>query len=289
MDSIPNISFQSTDKRKDFELLDLTGLFARIPAIQDHNPMRPHRISFFALLIVTEGTGSHQIDLKEYPLEAGTILKIAKEQVHAFQNNATYKGYLIVFTEAFVLNYFSKSSIKLISHFYNYHIKPPVAHDKRLNEALLNQLIPELEIENTFARKNIVASLLDLYLLRLERSSNQSQLQNSESKNYKRFIQFKNLVESNYTTTRNVKDYAEKMLVSTKLLNQTVKEFTLNTAKSFIDNYVILEAKRGIVSTAKSFKEIAFDIGFDEVTNFTKFFKKKMGVTPKEFRKAQPQ
>ncbi|MGB5436910.1 MAG: helix-turn-helix transcriptional regulator [Maribacter sp.] len=267
--------------------MDLTELFARIPTIEDHNPTRPHRISFFALLIVTEGTGSHQIDLKEYPLKAGTVLKIAKGQVHAFQNNATYKGYLIVFTEAFVLNYFSKSSIKLISHFYNYHITSPIAQDKRLNEAWLNQLIPELETENTFARKNIIASLLDLYLLRLERKSHNNKLQINNSKRYNTFIQFKDMVESNYTTTRNVKDYAEKMLVSTKLLNQTVKEFTLNTAKSFIDNYVILETKRAIVSTEKSFKEIAFDIGFDEVTNFTKFFKKKMGATPKEFRRAQ--
>lgn len=289
MKNIPNISFESAENAHDFELLDLTELFARIPSIQDHDPSRPHRISFFALLIVTKGTGSHQIDLKEYPLKTGTALKIAKGQVHAFQNNPKYEGFLIVFTEAFVMNYFSKSSIKLISHFYNYHITTPIAHDTKANAAFLNQLVQELGTENTFARKNIIASLLDIYLLRLERSANRSQIQNSESKHYLRFIQFKNLVESNYTATRNVKDYAEKIHVSTKLLNQTVKEFTLNTAKSFIDNFVILEAKRAIVSTEKSLKEIAFDIGFDEVTNFTKFFKKKMGVTPKQFRKEQLQ
>lgn len=92
---IPNIAFAGNEKMHDFELLNLTELFARIPKIENHNPTKPHRISFFALLIVTGGKGTHQIDLKEYSIEPGTVLKIAKGQVHAFEKNATYEGYLI--------------------------------------------------------------------------------------------------------------------------------------------------------------------------------------------------
>ena len=120
--------------------------------------------------------------------------------------------------------------------------------------------------------------------LNLELNNN---LKNLNSKLYQTFIQFRNLVESDYTTTRNVKEYAYKMNVSTKHLNQVVKDFSLSTAKSFIDEYVILEAKRAIVSTDKSIKEIAFKTGFDELTNFTKFFKKRMNISPKDFRNSQ--
>ncbi|MEP2239149.1 MAG: helix-turn-helix domain-containing protein, partial [Maribacter sp.] len=95
---------------------------------------------------------------------------------------------------------------------------------------------------------------------------------------------FKNQVEENYIKTRNVKDYAEMLSITTKNLNEVVKEFTLDTAKTFIDNYVILEAKRAIVSTDLSFKEIAFELGFDELTNFTKFFKNKVQLSPKAFK-----
>jgi len=285
--NIPNISFQSAENANDFEILNLSNLFARIFTDLDHNPTLPHRITFFALLIVTKGTGTHQIDLKEYDLKAGSVLKIAKGQVHAFQNNPQYEGFLIIFTEDFVLNYFSKSSINLISHLYNYHTTSPIANDKIGNEAFLNQLISELKTENQYGQKNIVASLLDIYLLRLERKTHTNNEQDHNSKRYDTFIKFKNLVESDYTATRNVKDYADKLFISTKHLNQVVKDFTLNTAKSFIDDYVILEAKRAIVSTEKSLKEIAFDTGFDEVTNFTKFFKNKMNMTPKAFKSQQ--
>jgi AraC-like DNA-binding protein len=281
--NIPNISFQSVEKSKDFECLNLTDLFARMPDIVDHNPTQPHRISFFALLLVTKGFGTHQIDLKEYDLQAGTVLKIAKGQVHAFQKNAQYEGFLMLFTEDFVVNHFSKSSINMISHLYNYHISSPICSNEAGNKIFLDQLMVEVKNENNYAKENIVAALLNLYLLRLEREFNDT-LENNNSNHYAIFIQFKNLVEAHYTNTRNVKDYANKLFISTKHLNQVVKAFTLNTAKHFIDDFVILETKRAMVSSNNSLKEIAYAVGFDEVTNFTKFFKKHTDLTPKEFK-----
>ncbi|HDZ05987.1 hypothetical protein LCGC14_0121680 [marine sediment metagenome] len=286
MKEIPNISFQGPDNTKDFECLILTELFTRIPEMTDHDPTQSHRIHFFALLIVTKGTGKHTIDLKEYTLKKGSVLKIAKGQIHAFQKNADYEGFLLIFTEDFVLNHFSKSSIAIISHLYNYHITSPISNNESLNEDFLKELSFELNNINTFAQINIVAALIDLYLLRLERNSRSNTEQNN-SKYYPVFITFKNLVEERYIKTRNVKDYAEMLSITTKHLNEIVKEFTLNTAKTFIDNYVVLEIKRAIVSTNRSFKEIAFDTGFDELTNFTKFFKKNMNLSPKEFRNKQ--
>ena len=287
MKTIPNISFETEANNTGFELLNLTNLFARIDNIKNHDPRQPHRIYFFALLIVTKGIGKHQIDLKEYDLRAGTVLKIAKGQVHAFQTNPNYQGYLILFTEEFVINYFSKSSFKLISHLYNYYLSSPIAFDKTNSKKLIGDLTAELSHENAFAQNNIIAAILDLYLLKLERASTAKAIQFKESKGQDSFMQFKKLVENDYTKTRNVKDYADKMFVTTKYLNKVVKAFTINTAKAFIDEYVVLEAKREIVSTQKSLKEIAYSMGFDEVTNFTKFFKKHSYTTPKAFRNSQ--
>lgn len=284
MNTIPNISFQSTDNIKEFEFINLSILFEKFKTELDHNPNLPHRLAFFSLIIVTKGKGSHQIDLVDYSIQKGSVLKIAKGQVHAFEKEAKYEGYMILFTEAFVLNYFTSSSIQLISHLYNYHLSSPIVNGQKLNENFIDQLILEFNEENTYGQKNIVAAILALYLLKLERNFRDNSIQNQNSKHYTLFIQFKNLVETHYSSTRTVKDYANMMFISTKHLNQVVKECTLNTAKAFIDNYVIMEIKRAIVSTDKSLKEIAFDIGFEEVTNFTKFFKNIAGVSPKEFR-----
>ena len=284
MKTIPNISFESDDNERELEFLHLPKLFAKIKEGLDHNPNLPHRVSFFALLIVLDGMGSHQIDLKEYPIKKGTVLKIAKGQVHAFQENPNYDGYLILFTEEFVLNYFSKSSIEFISHLYNYHINEPLVEGGYLNEAFIENVLAELDDHNTYAQRNIVAAMLELYLLRLERLSKTADQNKKSYQHYPLFLEFKNLVEKQYTQTRNVKDYAKILQISTKHLNQIVKEFTLNTAKHFIDDFVTLEIKRAIASTNSSLKEIGYAVGFDEMTNFTKFFKKQTGTTPKRFK-----
>ncbi|SHF23139.1 AraC-type DNA-binding protein [Arenibacter palladensis] len=284
MKTIPNISFESDDNERELEFLHLPKLFAKIKEGLDHNPNLPHRVSFFALLIILDGMGSHQIDLKEYPIKKGTVLKIAKGQVHAFQENPNYDGYLILFTEEFVLNYFSKSSIEFISHLYNYHINEPLVEGGNLNEAFIENVLAELDDHNTYAQRNIVAAMLELYLLRLERLSKTADQNKKSYQHYPLFLEFKNLVEKQHTQTRNVKDYAKILQISTKHLNQIVKEFTLNTAKHFIDDFVTLEIKRAIASTNSSLKEIGYAIGFDEMTNFTKFFKKQTGTTPKRFK-----
>lgn len=284
MEQIPNISFQSSDDSTDIEFLKISELVERIKDHSTHNPRQPHRITFFTLLLVTKGMGNHHIDLKTYDLKRGSVLKIAKGQVHAFQGNITYDGYLVIFTEDFVLKYFSKSSIDFISHLYNYHISEPLVEECPFNESFVEECTQELRTGNTYAQKNIIAKLLELYLLRLERLSHTTLSAKLDKKNYPLFFRFKTLVEKNYKEMRNVKDYAEAMAISTKHLNSIVQGFTLNTAKSFIDQYVVLEIKRTMLSTDLSVKEIAYNHGFDEVTNFTKFFKKHTQLTPKQYK-----
>lgn len=72
--------------------------------------------------------------------------------------------------------------------------------------------------------------------------------------------------------------------ISYKHLNNIVKKCTNKTAKEFIDDFVILEIKRFLCSTSLSVKEIAFKCGFDEQTNFLKYFKKLANDTPSNFR-----
>jgi AraC-like DNA-binding protein len=47
---------------------------------------------------------------------------------------------------------------------------------------------------------------------------------------------------------------------------------------------VVLEAKRLLAHTTSSIKEIGFELGFDEPTNFIKYFRKHVASTPIDFR-----
>ncbi len=284
MEKIPNIPFKTQKAQMGIELIPLNDLIQRLKNTTDHNPYKPHKINFFMLYVITNGNGTHQVDLNKYELKRGSVLKIAKGQIHAFTEDQDYSGYCIVLTEDFLLRYFSASSIYAISHFYNYHISPPLVKDVPINDFFIEHFTKEFNQGNNYLKLDILAKILEIFLLRLERSVHSKTPLEANKKQFILFSEFKDLVDQEYAKTRNVKDYAKLLSISTKHLNTIVKEFTKNTAKSFIDQYVILEIKRTLLSSDISLKEVAFKVGFDEITNFTKFFKKHTGITPKDYK-----
>ena len=76
------------------------------------------------------------------------------------------------------------------------------------------------------------------------------------------------------------------MAVSEKKLTKSIAATLGKSPKALIDERIVLEAKRLLVHTNSSIKEIGFDLGFDEPTNFIKYFRKHEAKTPIEFRKS---
>lgn len=282
MKTIPKISFREDLKTIGFECLNLAELTAKQKP-KDHHPNRPHKIDFFAILTITEGSVKHKLDFKEYNLKKNDCLVISKGQVHSFDSKSNYKGNLILFTSDFLLNHLSPSTFFKTTNLFNYHLSAPHYH---LNKYLLNDirsLAIEYAKQEFVLQSNIVASLFSLVILKLN-NRNLTALNYANNQGFDTFEKFKNLVEREYHITRNVSDFARKLGISYKHLNEICKRFTSKTAKNFIDDFVILEIKRKLSSTSLSIKEIGFEIGFDEPTNFLKYFKNLAGQTPLEFK-----
>ena len=97
---------------------------------------------------------------------------------------------------------------------------------------------------------------------------------------------FKTIVEKNYTSTHQVKHYAESLNVTPNYLNEVIKSSINVSAKDFIQNRLILEAKRMALFTDKSGKEIGFDLGFEDPSHFSKFFKANTGQSLQDFKES---
>ncbi len=95
---------------------------------------------------------------------------------------------------------------------------------------------------------------------------------------------FKDLLEKNYRKLKQVSNYAKKISVTEKRLNQATSKILDKSPKQMIDERVMLEAKRLLAHTTESVKEIGFNLGFDVPTNFIKYFRKHSNSTPVEFR-----
>lgn len=95
---------------------------------------------------------------------------------------------------------------------------------------------------------------------------------------------FNSLVEMHYKSKHSVADYADLLNKSSKTLSNLFLIFNQKTPLQIIHERRLLEAKRLLSYTEKSIKEITYDLGFEDIQSFSRFFKKKEGESPTDFR-----
>ena len=132
--------------------------------------------------------------------------------------------------------------------------------------------------------KNCFFHILSIILLEFEKLSKGLKPQTDQFKSNENIMTFDRLLEENFKKHFNAQYYAAKMNISLKSLTRYTKQFYKLPPKEIIDQRRILEIKRLLKGTSLSGREISSLLNFDEATNMFKFFKKRVGMTPNEFR-----
>ena len=275
----------------DIEVANFTQLSAKLRNAKNHDPFAPHRLEFFLILILSQNTYTHFVDFKSYTLKEGSALFIAKNQVHHFTQALEEADGIGIFFSQLVMNkyYLLTKNLKL-NRLFNYHIELPVLHQEEMGQDrffdIAHKLHEEYHYPNPFAKTEMLRTLLHALLLRAERAKETQSISGVKTQWLEIFGQFRNLLEKEYINTRNSRDYASKLFISYKLLNDIVKKLTGKTVKAFIDQFVSMEIKRYLVATPFSINEISYKTGFEEPSNMVKFFKKNTKTTPLKFRQS---
>lgn len=150
---------------------------------------------------------------------------------------------------------------------------------------LLQQMTDELQNVKDNFQADILQNLLHNFLLHSERErrkQNFTEIKKGADLDY--VMLFKDLLEKDYKNQKQVNYYAKQIIITEKRLNQATTKVLGKSPKELIDDRVLLEAKRILAHTTENVKEIAYHLGYEEPTNFIKYFKKHSTVTPTEFR-----
>lgn len=289
MKHIPNLQFKKNYLDIEFELISLTDLFQKTSSMK-HRLDKPHRLNFFSIIYIMKGSGKHFIDFQTYNYSENSIITTSKGQVHSFDINSKREGFQILFTEKFLQRFLINSDNYLLFSSSNEKFYKPIINVNKHYENDFLILIGEIKREfvkkhDTF-RKEILSCLLKTLLLRIERIKESTLPTIIDPYYIKIYKEFKLLYAQKKLLSRNAMDYAKKLSISTKQLNESCRICTSFTAKQCIDQWLILEIKRQLVCSSLSVKEIAFESGFDESTNFVKYFKLKTGLTPRKFKES---
>ncbi|TXI82385.1 MAG: AraC family transcriptional regulator [Flavobacteriales bacterium] len=99
---------------------------------------------------------------------------------------------------------------------------------------------------------------------------------------------FTELATRHHLKQRNLSFYSEHLFVTTKHLSETVKEVTGRTAGQVLDGLLLVESQRLLDETNLMISEVAFQMGFADPSQFSKFFHRMTGTSPRAHRQSLP-
>lgn len=250
----------------------------------------PHRTNFYHIFLLEESHPTHLVDFQPIETHPYSLFFVGKGQVHQFDDLKKYKGYELIFTEDFFN--ITNSDIKylhnslLFDDFFNRNILQLDKSSYQKFQQLAESIQSEIKQTNNINKHYILKNLVHNFLLYAQREKSMKYpLPTSLLPAYLSVVMlFRDLLEQQFKHQKSVAEYAQQLSITEKKLGQATKQILGKLPKEMIDERILLEAKRFLTHSQLTVKEIGFEIGFDEPTNFVKYFKKSTGRTPLEFK-----
>lgn len=229
------------------------------------------------------------VDSIPYTIEPNSILALTIVQYFQFIEGK----YLIVyqFNREFycIKDHDQEVSCAGLLFFGNVHI--PImkldVDESRKFKTLHEVFLDELETKDTI-QAEMLRMLMARFIIISTRllKSKEGFVETTKNTKIDLLREFNMLVESHFKTDHSVSFYAEKLFKSPKTLSNTFAK--LNTSPlHIIHERIVLEAKRLLIYTDKTAKEIAYEVGFEDASHLSRLFKKYTTLSPSDFKKQQ--
>ncbi len=263
---IPNIEFNAKKPNNSgIEILTIESLASRKNLAKDHHPEKAHQVAFNMIVYYTEGESQQLVDFVWHPVKKNTIIHISKGQINAFKFTKELKGYILLFTTSYLQKQINTLPKNEIIRLFNTSLFSPIIQVPD-DSNVLNYFDLFYEEYNSskedYNQENTYKSLHSIIFSKLERLKQYQTFYLKQTDKLETFLQFKTLLETHYKASRNADFYAEKLNITYKHLNTICKSTVGITAKQFIDQFLVLEAKRLLINSEIKSTELAYKLGF---------------------------
>lgn len=250
------------------------------------HPVPPSKHSCHTLIFISSGEHTMKLGYQEYVTTDNEIIMIPAGQIFSLDNvNNIHKGYICQFHPDILIRKYGSRELLNDFDFLKISGNPKItltSKDVISVTNILERLRKEYS-ETEIADLNIVQS----YLITLFYEMNKNAVKTSKGISASEMIttKFKELIHENIKTQHQVNYYSSQLSVTPNHLNKCVKTVTGKSAVKWIDENILLEAKYLLFQTTLSVGEIATQVGFDDQSYFSRFFKKAEGISPIRYRK----
>lgn len=243
-----------------------------------------HRHDHYFILVLKKGKGKHSIDLTEYNISSNSVFFLRPGQMHKLTLFPGSTGYLLQFGREFYSAGNSSSKQVFRSAGLRNYCRMDNIHAARVFR-LLEQVSSEY-LKKEEGSTEVIKAYLEIFFIELLRSRRGDKRKHSGTSSYlqDRFEELSELLETRITQLKQVSDYAKLMNMSVYQLNSVTRAVMGKTLSQMVDRQIILEAKRFLLANTEQVNQIAFHLGFEDISYFIRFFKKHTGFTPGAFR-----
>ena len=203
-------------------------------------------------------------------------------QVHQLVLKAGSTGYLVGFKADF---YYpgDKPSNQLLRKAGNLNFYQLDANRFKKLLSILRYIFQEYT-DKQENHQEVIKANLGIFFIELVRQNSTSSTDHVKSYTQERLEEFLELLDTRISKHKQVSEYANRLNLSIHQLNAITKTTLGKTCSELINEHIILEARRQLLATSGQVKEIAWDLGYEDVSYFIRFFKKHTGYSPDAFR-----
>ncbi len=267
--------------------IELTSLARMRARGGPHEFVAPQRLGFDLLIRLEAGSAVHTVDFTGYPLGPGDVVWVRAGQVQQWGAIEGIEGQVFLIAPAAIdsgtRELIRAAEVATPNHWTAATIAGTPAA-AALDAALATPAAPPgAGLRDAALARALAAALLLLVLAGKEGSGHRPPT-------HQAFLWFRDELEANFRTRHKVADYAARLGYSTRTLNRLARDNTGLSAKQLIDERVVLEAKRLLAHGHDTIARTAEHLGFDDPSNFSKYFLYRTGTTPASFRdRVRPQ
>jgi AraC-like DNA-binding protein len=245
----------------------------------------PFKADVVTGIICTKGIAKVKINHKSYYATSPCFIIILPDQILEYEYfSDDFSGLFVVMSRQFINNVNFDKSFPL---FLSVHNNPFIT----LSNDELNILLVYYEMLRTSIRNvdnpyriEVVKSLIKAFFYITGYQFHNITQDKELSKHEILMENFLKLVQKYFKEQRVVEFYADKLCLTPKHLSKVIKEKSGMSANDWIDSYIILEAKAFLKSTNMAIQQISDELNFSSQSFFGKYFKRHVGVSPKEYR-----
>lgn len=230
------------------------------------------------------------VDFAAYETQQPTLFFIGPNQYLQIENMGKQPGHLIYYNRDFYCIQIHDEEVACDGLLYNNIHNMPMTVLTKDEAATIDPIFAQMQAEfdiNDASQEEMIRTYLKQLFIRATRIWKRQHLDKAlvqQPADLEFFRKFTQLVDAHYKTRHSVADYADLLAMAAKTITHKFKRLNLPQPNEVIKNRIILEAKRLLVHTPLTAKEIAYDLGYEDPAYFSRQFLLKTGESPSGYR-----